>query len=208
MKIIIFGSTGSVGRHLVEQALKMGHGVTAFARNPYALDVEHENLKLVAGDAHDPVSVSQAMNGHDVVLVTLGSSSLSSRVRSIGTFNIIKAMKVNGIKRLICQSTLGVGASRENLNFFWKYLMFGFILRKPYDDHVVQEALVQQSKLNWTIVRPSSFTDELNLGDFKQGFGPNERGLSLKISRSEVASFMLQQVSCGKYLHQTPAISY
>jgi len=37
MKLIIFGSTGSVGHHVVEQALEQGHQVTAFARHPETL---------------------------------------------------------------------------------------------------------------------------------------------------------------------------
>ncbi|MEO6167787.1 MAG: NAD(P)H-binding protein, partial [Chitinophagales bacterium] len=34
MKIIIFGSTGTIGQQLVKQALECGHHVTAFTRNP------------------------------------------------------------------------------------------------------------------------------------------------------------------------------
>ena len=33
MKLVIFGATGSVGRHVVEQALQQGHEITAFTRN-------------------------------------------------------------------------------------------------------------------------------------------------------------------------------
>lgn len=35
MKLIIFGATGTVGRHVVEQALRQGHEVTAFTRTRY-----------------------------------------------------------------------------------------------------------------------------------------------------------------------------
>jgi putative NADH-flavin reductase len=47
MKVVIFGSTGSIGHHLVVQALEQEHTVTAFARNPAKLEIEHANLTAV-----------------------------------------------------------------------------------------------------------------------------------------------------------------
>jgi nucleoside-diphosphate-sugar epimerase len=47
MKLVIFGSTGSIGHHLVVQALEQEHTVTAFARNPAKLEIEHANLTAV-----------------------------------------------------------------------------------------------------------------------------------------------------------------
>ena len=207
MKIIIFGATGSVGRHIVDLALDEGHEITAFARTPHALRIEHENLTLVAGDAFDPVSVSEAVKGHDCVMVTLGSPKLTGKIRSVGTKNILGAMEQHGVKRLICQTTLGIGDSYNNLNFFWKYLMFGMILRRVYDDHVVQEALVKRSSISWTIVRPSSFADGPATGSYKSGFGPQEKGLSLKITRMDIAEFMLRQIDNNKYLRHCVGIS-
>lgn len=208
MKVIIFGSTGTIGRHLVAQALEQGHKVTAFARHPSALDIEHENLMLYAGDVFDQKAVDQAVRGNDAVLVTLGSAKLTGKVRSVGTEHIIKAMHKHQVRRLICQSTLGVGDSRKNLNFFWKYIMFGVLLRFVFKDHVAQEALVKQSQLDWVIVRPSAFTDDQIHGSVKYGQLPVSEKLILKIPRPNVASFMIRQLTNNNYLHETPAISY
>ena len=208
MKLIIFGATGTVGKHLVYQALAQGHKVTAFARKPSALNLEHANLSLYAGDVFKPAQVENAIAGHDAVLITLGSAKLSGQVRSVGTGNIIDAMINTGVNRLICQSTLGVDESRNNLNFVWKYLMFGMLLRNVMKDHIIQENLVKQSGLDWTIVRPSAFVDEKPRGNLKHGFPTSDRKLSLKISRREVAQFMLKQVEDLTYLHNTPGLSY
>lgn len=208
MKLIIFGSTGSVGRHVVAQALAQGHEVTAFARNPAALGYDHTNLTLVSGDVFDPQPVAAAIKGHDAVLVSLGSLKFGNKVRSIGTRNIVQGMQQHGVKRLICQTTLGVGDSWANLNFYWKYIMFGLLLRPFFQDHIIQEAIVKGSGLDWIIVRPGSFTDEPAAGKYKQGFGGSEKGLTLKIPRADVAGFMMQQVSDDTYLHQTPGVSY
>ncbi len=208
MKVIIFGATGSIGKYLVEQALAAGHQVRAFSRNPDALGIKHPNLSLWPGDVFDPSSVAAAIEGCDGVLVALGSSKLTNKVRSIGTRNIVQVMQQHGVKRLVCQTTLGIGDSRADLNFFWKYLMFGLILRAIFNDHIVQEAIVKTSGLDWVIARPAAFTDGPATGAYQQGFVPGEKKLTLKISRADVASFMLQQLNNNNYLCQTPGLSY
>ena len=208
MKITIFGATGTIGKLAVERALKLGFEVVAFARNPKKLEISHPKLELFAGDVYDLNCVSNAVKLSDAVIICLGSSKLSGDVRSQGTANIVKAMKQYQIRRLICQSTLGIGSSRENLNFYWKYIMFGLILRKVYNDHIIQEKIVHKSDLDWTIVRPAAFIDEKPNSPIKQGFSFAEKKLSLTIAREDVAEFLLAQVTSKEYLWETPALSY
>ncbi|GAB3316935.1 NAD(P)H-binding protein [Larkinella ripae] len=208
MKLLIFGSTGSIGRQLVVQALAEGHHVTAFARHPAALQaLQHAHLQIHQGDVLDPASVERAVTGHDTVLCVLGAGS-KGRVRAEGTKNIIRAMEKTGVKRLICQTTLGAGDSKGNLNFFWKYVMFGFLLRNAMKDHELQEQYVQQSRLDWTIVRPAAFTNGGATGHYQHGFSADAESLTLKISRADVAGFLLRQLSTTDYLKKTPGLSY
>ena len=117
-------------------------------------------------------------------------------------------MERRGIRRLMCLSTLGAGDSRALLNFFWKRIMFGLLLREAYADHEAQEALIIQSGLDWTIVRPGAFTDGPATGVFRHGFPSTEKNLKLKISRADVANFMLRQLTGDTYLRQSPGLSY
>ena len=209
MKLLIFGSTGGMGRQLVDQALEQGHTVTAFARDATKVDSKHDNLQVAQGDVMDPASMEQAVQGQEAVLCSLGAGrKLTGRVRSEGTRNIISAMEKVGVRRFICQSTLGAGDSRGNLNFYWKYLMFGLLLRSMYADHARQESYVKQSPLDWTIVRPGSFTDGERTGQYRHGFPATDKTTKLKISRADVANFMLKQLTDDTYLHKTPGLSY
>lgn len=208
MKVIVFGATGSVGRLAVEGLLADGHAVTAFARHPEVVEFGHPGLRLCAGDALNMQDVSQAVAGQDAVVVTLGAgASRKSRIRSGGTRTIIAAMRDHGVRRLVCQSTLGAHESWANLNFFWKRIMFGLLLRPVHRDHELQETLVRKSGLDWTIVRPSAFSDGPASGLFREGFGPSERGLALKIARADIADFLRRQVVERGYIGRAVAIS-
>ncbi|MBF6128149.1 NAD(P)-dependent oxidoreductase [Nocardia brasiliensis] len=206
MKIAVFGATSTVGRLVVEQALAEGHQVTAFTRSAAGLTQRHERLDIVEGDVLDSNSVQRAVAGQDAVLVSLGAGR-KGVIRAEGTRAVIEAMNRTGVKRLIVQTTLGVGDSKANLNFLWKYVMFGLLLRQAFADHVQQEAYVRASDLDWTIVRPSAFTDGPRTGVFRRGFPAGERGLSLKIARADIADFMLEQLTDTTYLRQAPGIS-
>lgn len=208
MKTIAFGATGNVGRLAVARMLKDGHDVTAFARRPEKIGFEHPQLTLRAGDAMNVASVADAVAGHDAAVITIGAGmNRKSTIRSQGTMNVIEAMHRHGVRRLICQSTLGAHESWENLNFFWKRIMFGLILRPVFLDHELQEKLVRASGLDWTIVRPSAFADGPATGTFRENFGPEERRLKLTIPREDIAAFLTRQLSDAAYLRRAVAIS-
>jgi putative NADH-flavin reductase len=206
MRIIIFGSTGSVGQLLVEQALQ-SHTVTAFVRNPSKIAVTHPNLTIAQGDVLDQSAVVRAIGGHDAVFCVIGAGR-NGKIRSEGTRNIIHGMQQVGVKRLICQSSLGVGDSKGNLNFFWKYIMFGMLLKDAYRDHEEQERIVMKSNLEWTIVRPGAFTNGPLTGKYRHGFDGNAEGLTLKISRADVAHFLLKQLTDNRYVRKAAGQSY
>jgi uncharacterized protein YbjT (DUF2867 family) len=209
MKLVIFGATGGTGRQVVTQALEQGHEVTAFSRNPAKLGIQDPQLQIFQGDVLDRQAVEQAIQGQEAVVCILGAGQkLTGTIRSEGTRTIIGAMENVGVRRLVCQSTLGAGDSWGSLNFYWKYIMYGLILRQVLADHQRQEALVQQSNLDWTIVRPGAFVEGTRTGQYRHGFPGSDNTSQLKITRADVADFILKQLTDNAYLHQTPSLSY
>jgi putative NADH-flavin reductase len=207
MKLIVFGATGSVGFQILNQALERGHSVTAFTRNPGKLSsIDNPRLRIFDGDVFDSKSVERAIHQHDGVLCALGDGNKGT-VRAVGTKNIIDAMTKTGVKRLVCQTTLGLGESRGNLNFFWKYIMFGLLLKKAFKDHALQEKRLFDSDLDYTIVRPSAFTDGNITRSYHVGFDGDFKPLMLKIARADVADFMLRQLDSNEYMRKTVSIS-
>ncbi len=212
MNLIVFGASGGTGRHLVEQALGAGHQVTAFIRNPAKFGIAHDNLAAVAGDVMDTVAVERAVAGHDSVLVALGAPALKpGTVRSEGTRNIVRAMEKAGVRRLVCQASLGYGDGKAVLRrapLFFRYVVAPFILRPTFTDHARQEAIVKTSRLDWIIVRPGSLTDGSKTGRYRYGFASTDPEITVEVSRADVADFMLKQLADDAYLSRTPGISY
>lgn len=193
MRIAVLGATGSVGSHVVDQALAGGHEITALVRDPDKL-AGRSDITVVPGDATVPADVARAVTGTDAVVVALGAGR-EAGIREAGTRTAIEAMRVGGVRRLVCLSTLGAGETRENLNFVWKYVMFGLLLRKAYADHHRQEELVRTSGLDWTLIRPSAYTDGPRTGGYRYGFGSEATGLTLKVSRADVADAILRALT-------------
>ena len=206
LHLTVFGATGSVGRHVIDQALAQGHRVTAFTRHPESIEPA-AGLTVLGGDVLDPAAVRAAVEGRDAVIVALGDGRRGD-VREAGTRAVVEAMTELGVRRLVCQSTLGAGDSRENLDLIWKHLLFGLLLRRAYADHQRQEDVVRASTLEWTILRPAAFTDGPATGAYRHGFGPHDRSTRLKISRADVAHALLRQVTDPAGVGRAVAVSY
>ncbi|MEO5891152.1 MAG: SDR family oxidoreductase [Ferruginibacter sp.] len=212
MKLLIFGATGGTGRLVIRQALDKSFNVTAFVRDPGKVNLSHPLLKIVKGDVLQQHSIDTAMEGHDAVICCLGApATKAGLLRSEGTKNIISSMQKFGISRLICQTSLGYDDSEKVLNytpFVFRKIIAPFLLKKTFEDHSRQESKIKESDLNWTIVRPGTMTNSPVTGKYKHGYNYNDSTWKVKISRADVAQFMLAQLNNTGYNKMAVGISY
>lgn len=209
MKILIYGATGATGRALVTQALLRGHHVTAFARRPEKLDMIHEKLSVVGGQIINNTQVYTAMKGHDVVLSALGASSIFKFDHDIvlGVRNIIAGMEDVGVSRFIYMSSAGVKECRHRAGRVMHYVL-PKLLPHEVQGHEIREDMIRNSKLKWTIVRPTTLTNGAYTGNFRKGEDLCEKGFVASISRRDVAGFMLQQLTDETFVRKSPLIMY
>ncbi len=205
MRILVVGASQGTGALAVEEGLKRGHLVTAFARNPQRLSLDNPNLTRSSGNFHELESVKSAVPGHDAVIITASATSLRAfkdnpNYFSLGTRHVIEAMKEHSVKRLVVLSALGTGESAKLVNAFMRMLVVGWLLKVPFEDHVRQEQLTRDSGLDWVIARPTRLTN-----------GPARRQYQKKsaiepvpnsISRADVADFLLEAVETEQWLRQ------
>ena len=210
MKLLIIGATGGTGRALVEQALAQGHVVTAFARKPLKITTSHDRLTVAKGNVLDYNSLDQAVHGKDAVLSALGHKRLfiKTTILSEGTRNIIKAMQIHHVKRLICETSLGIGESRWRMGLYYTLFVIPFITFFYFRDKERQERYIKQSSLDWIIVRPGQLTNGRKRGTYRHGLNIGSILLTVRISRADVADFMLKQLTDDSYLRKTPGVAY
>jgi Putative NADH-flavin reductase len=200
MKVVIFGANGKTGLHLVDQALEAGHEVVAYIRKAGSIKFQ-KNLKIIVGNLNETLKLKDAIAGADACISTLGGGSLTHHSPEIkqGIENIISAMEQLNVPKFIYMSSIGAGESRFLMSQPFRFLIFNLMLSVPLDDHNSNEEKIFNSKLNWTIVRPGSLTDGAKTGNLQHGTQIKPMKGNRRISRANVAAFMLQQLIDDKY---------
>jgi putative NADH-flavin reductase len=205
MKIAVFGASGRTGRCILEQTQSLGYAVKAFLRNPAAIPTKPPPLAVVQGNALDPAAVERAVAGQDAVLSALGIKPWTREpVLLEGTRNILAAMEKHGVRRFICESSFGVGDSKDDADWFTNS-MIGLCMGRLFEQKARQEELIRQSNFEWVIVRPARLTNGPRTGTYRVGEHLRP-GLFGSISRADVAEFMLKQLTDDTWLRKTVTI--
>jgi uncharacterized protein YbjT (DUF2867 family) len=199
VNVLVVGATGGSGRAAVETLAGRGHEVTAFARRASAVFQDRAGARAVDGDATVPEDVGRAVRGQDAVVVTLGISEHPLRVRlfgsggtpldvrSRGTAVVIAAMREQGVRRLVVQSSYGVGETRNRLPLSSR-LVFALLLRPQIADHDRQERIVRDSGLDWSLVQPVYLTD----GDEPAALSSTGDAEGMRVSRRAVGRVLAE----------------
>lgn len=209
MKLLIIGATRGIGFQLLEQALQVGHAVTALVRDPQKMSKQHDRLRVIQGDILDLESVQSAMPEAEAVCVTIGIGITWRPVTvfSQGTGNVLEAMRRQSVRRLICITGIGAGDSKGHGGFLYDRFFNPFLLKTIYEDKDRQEALIRASETDWTIVRPGFLTNGPLTKKYQVVTDPT--GVtSGKISRADVAHFILEELAANRYLRRTPLLTY
>lgn len=214
MKVLVVGATGGSGRAAVAALLAEGHEVTAFARRASTAFAGRDGVRPVDGDATVTADVDRAVRGQDAVVVTLGIAESAVRVRlrgsagtpldvrSRGTAAVVAAMHRHGVRRLVVQSSYGVGETRALLPFSSR-LVFALVLRPQIADHEEQERVVRASGLDWTLVQPVYLTD----GEEPAAVSTTGGTEGMKVSRRAVGGVLARLASGGDDVGRCVSVS-
>lgn len=209
MNLVILGATGRTGLPLVKQALDAGHQVTALVRTPSKLSFQNERLSIVQGDILVFADVLRAITpGTDAVICVLAPYRDSPKdFLPSAVEHIVQAMRQNGVRRLLYMTGAGVAMPQDKptlINHLIKFTlttMAGDVLAQSED--AVRK--IQQSHLDWTILRAPMLNDAPPTGKYRVGWVGVNTGPRLR--RADAAAFLLSILSTGDYWHQAPVVS-
>ncbi|WP_446830737.1 NAD(P)-dependent oxidoreductase [Candidatus Foliamicus sp.] len=208
--IALFGATARSGREIIRQGLQRGYTIKGFARTPSKLGVEHENLTLYKGDIYDRASVDAVLEGDEVVVSMIGRSAPADPFAEVGPVdiysvmgeNLIGAMREKGNTRLIMASSTGVEHRVDvdsakpppgDMSGMWRWNA-----RHLYNDMHEMEAMIQNSGLDYILLRPGFMVEEPARHDLRfdtSGNTPQAR----VITYEDFAAFILDQLEGGEY---------
>jgi putative NADH-flavin reductase len=198
MKVSIFGASGATGQLLAGSCLAAGYDVTALLRNPSTFPLRG-GIRVVEGNVFDPSKVKRTVEGADVVLSALGARSLGREdVLERGVPLIVAAMQQAGVQRIIALGS--AGALSDSLKkqpawrrWFVQKIVYNTFLKWPVASQVSQWQTLSTSGLDWTMVMPPMLTNGSARGVYRiDGDALPPHGM--RISRGDVAGFMMQQI--------------
>lgn len=210
MKVTVFGGTGTAGLLTIDQVLKKGYHVTAYARTPSKVTFKHPNLTVVKGELTEFDKISEVIKGADAVISVLGPTGVSKdTVIANGMKNIIKAMQENNVQRLVAAVSSSYRDPKDKFQF---WIDFGvWVLRtiaKPIlIDIETTGKVVAECNLDWTMIRLPKLSNQRPKGKFNVGYTGNGKVKNFFLSRTDLASFLAQQLNDLTYWRQAPVVS-
>lgn len=210
MKIVVFGATGRVGRKLVAGGIVRGHAVTPAARRPGRVRAGQALPRIVACDILDGAQVGAAIAGQEAVVVVgrAWCALLPATVHSEGIANVIAAMKAHAVRRLVCVSAAGTQDGDDpNLPPLFTHLARPILLGRAWSELRAMEAQVRASGLDWTLVHVARLTEGPALGHYRAEPGFSMPG-GRRISRADVADFMLKELERDEWVRRDVALAY
>jgi nucleoside-diphosphate-sugar epimerase len=208
VKLAVLGATGSIGRELVTQALDAGHDVTALVRGqpkPHELD---GRATLVGGDVTSIDAVNRVVDGNDVVVSALGHAKGSpDDVLARGISNVIAAMQAESVDRLVVLSSPAVGDPQDRPGLLYRVarVFLGAVMPAVVRDHREQARLVEETASRGrSSAGPVIFTDGPHTGRYHAGPITPETGA--RVSRADLADFMLASATEGMFVRELPLV--
>lgn len=209
LKVLVLGASGGVGREIVAQGIGRSLEITAQTRDRSKLAGFAGHVQVLEASPLDEEKIRQAVRDQDAVIFALGVAELGrTTLFSNATRILIAAMEDSAVRRLIAITGVGAGETRGHGGFFYDWITFPLFTRRRYADKEKQEALIAASKLDWVIVRPAPFSEKPPMGPLEVHPSVRRDTVLRRIARSEVASFVLDQLTRDEHVRQKPFIGH
>lgn len=145
-RILIIGAHGQIARVATKLLLERTDAtLTLYLRRAGRLDAlaSQDRVRIVEGDATDQSALDAAMAGQDIVYANL-SGNMAQQARMI-----VAAMGSARVRRLIFISSMGIYGEVPGERY-----------RSILDPYRDSAAIVEGSRLDWTVIRPAWLNDD------------------------------------------------
>jgi putative NADH-flavin reductase len=214
MNIALFGASGATGKLLTERCLAAGHTVSALVRTPDKFTFK-DRVRVIKGSAFDSAAISDTLANADAVLSTLGAKSpfRNENILPRAIPLMVKSMSEQGVRRIIALGSAGVllptSLSKQPAWRRWivQNIVYKVFLKYPVLEQISQYQTLSTSNLDWTMVMPPMLSNAPARGHYRiDGEALPTNGS--RISRSDVADFMMLQLTTTQWLRKGVYITW
>jgi putative NADH-flavin reductase len=209
MRLTVLGATGRIGRHVLAQAVEAGHDVTVLVRDAESLNevAPAGGVRVVQGGIGDPEAVARAVEGADAVIHAVGpAANTPEQVEELrrGMRHLLTAMGRHGVRRLVSLSGAAVDAEGDRKPVIDRVAsrLVRVVVRHVVRARQAEYDELAASDLEWVAVRPPIVTDGPLTRRYRVGADVLRPGG--RISRADVADFMLAQAVKPTHVRQAP----
>ena len=221
LQILVYGATGNVGTHIVDEALARGHFVTAVSRDPSRITKQHPNLTAVAGDLLDPDSVQALARGKDVVITSVrgvigDDKDPKNALQYLAVVNVTDQLRALGDEagRLIHvggSGSLEVGDGRLYYDQLPKLFLPKKLELEIEGQILALEYLRDIVGVEWSYATPpKNLTNGERTGNFRVGgdqLMEDDRGRS-RLSRADLAVAVLDEAEFETHTGRRFSVAY
>ena len=209
MEVLLIGANKGLGYQVLKELLSKKITVNCLIRRKGLINFESKYLNIFYGDATNLSDLKKSIGNSECIISTINVqrknifpwSRLTNSKTTISDFakNSIIASE-DKINRIITISAWGVGESMEKIPKLFKFLIKFSNLKYPYIDHDIHEKVIENSNLNWTIIRPTALTNETKYHDIEEFKGKRKIN-KITIGRKSLAKYVVKIID-DKYLYR------
>jgi putative NADH-flavin reductase len=210
-RILVIGASRGIGREVTREAASRGHEVRAMSRSASTSTTRGaSSVESFEGDAMVAGDIRAALDGVDVVVQALGVPvSLDLLTKPVTLFSkatriLLPEMAAADVPALVAITGFGAGDSQRAINPLHR-IPFELTLRRAYDDKTRQENLIEESDLDWLIVRPGILISAPASRAPRVLTEPKDWRNGI-VSRSAVATFIVDRIEAGHYAREKPVL--
>ena len=210
MKIAVAAASGTIGKALLQEAIRRKHEVTALVRNPEKLGELRDQVRIVQTDLLDPASIAEAVQGSEAVISAYGPKFGEEEELLEAARSILEGTRRGGVRRLLI-----VGGAGSLITDSGEALMdtpeFPAEIRTLAKAHADAYGIYKESDLDWTYLSPAAVIEPgRRTGQFRIGMDrliTDESGAS-RISVEDYAVAMLDELEDPQFIRDRFTVAY
>jgi uncharacterized protein YbjT (DUF2867 family) len=197
MNILLFGATGRTGKHIAQKLISAGHSVTAAGRR----DPQINGVTFRPTDLADAATLAQLAQGMDGAISALaagkGNPVCSRLAQALGGVEGLRFVTIGGA---------GVDAQGDEKGISDRFIawMMRRIVPAMLADRQAELAILQNSRLRWTMLRPPRLTDKPAKGAVTITF---DKPATTAISRTDLAQAAVDALADQSLIGRAPFVA-